>query len=493
MGIVTYIIFVAMTGWAIFSISLMVKLSKSKTTDKINLYVYRSIPSVFTSLGVLGTFLGIVVGLWWFDVANIDSSIPILLDGMKTAFITSIAGIILSIIFRIVGQIVLNKAEDNEPVKEASELSALNSMITLLADTKKENKSLFATINDALVGDNSFSLSNKLSKITDQLKDNKSTQDTQQEILSRIDDSFMYTKTLQESQQVALDSIDKKLRDTNDISIDSQEKQSSHSERLLALISDSNEDRTKQTTILNSKIDDFAEIMIKNNTESLVDVMKQATESFNAQMSDLLDKLIQENFKELNSSVNSLNTWQKENKEMVSSLTDQFFKVSDSFSTASTSIKDISDNTGRLVSSNGYLSELIKELQAVMVDDTKFKEISNNLFDATDLVKTNIIAFDETTSKLNTWILSDKDFKDSIDILIARLQEVEKIKDINGEFWSNTKIQLEEGVSLITNSSTELRENLDNISEEFTGQLNQTLISLDELIQRLIENKVRQR
>jgi len=57
-------------------------------------------PSVLTSLGILGTFVGIVLGLLDFDSENIEGSISMLLAGLKTAFITSLVGMLLSIILK---------------------------------------------------------------------------------------------------------------------------------------------------------------------------------------------------------------------------------------------------------------------------------------------------------------------------------------------------------------------------------------------------------
>ena len=59
-------------------------------------------PTLLTTIGILGTFTGVVFGLWHFDVNNIDQSIPGLLEGLKTAFITSVAGMALSVIFKII-------------------------------------------------------------------------------------------------------------------------------------------------------------------------------------------------------------------------------------------------------------------------------------------------------------------------------------------------------------------------------------------------------
>lgn len=54
-------------------------------------------PSLLTSVGMFGTFLGIVLGLISFDTKNVDGSIEQLLSGLKTAFLTSIFGMAASI------------------------------------------------------------------------------------------------------------------------------------------------------------------------------------------------------------------------------------------------------------------------------------------------------------------------------------------------------------------------------------------------------------
>lgn len=46
------------------------------------------VPTLLTTLGIFGTFLGIVLGLLNFNQNNIEASIPLLLAGLKTAFIT---------------------------------------------------------------------------------------------------------------------------------------------------------------------------------------------------------------------------------------------------------------------------------------------------------------------------------------------------------------------------------------------------------------------
>jgi len=61
----------------------------------------RNFKNEIVSLGVLGTFIGIAIGLFHFDVTHLKESMPLLLEGLKTAFITSGVGIFFSIIISI--------------------------------------------------------------------------------------------------------------------------------------------------------------------------------------------------------------------------------------------------------------------------------------------------------------------------------------------------------------------------------------------------------
>ncbi len=90
-GIVTWIL-------ALFAIS-------------INKKSARNYKNEIVSLGVLGTFIGIAMGLYSFDVTNIKDSMPHLLNGLKTAFITSGVGIFFSIIISINRPVKTSKSE----------------------------------------------------------------------------------------------------------------------------------------------------------------------------------------------------------------------------------------------------------------------------------------------------------------------------------------------------------------------------------------------
>lgn len=74
--------------------------------EEMDLHIHKRllemVPDILTSLGILGTFVGLVWGLKNFnpnDYAAMTSSVASLVDGIKVAFLTSIYGIALSIVY----------------------------------------------------------------------------------------------------------------------------------------------------------------------------------------------------------------------------------------------------------------------------------------------------------------------------------------------------------------------------------------------------------
>jgi ABC-type transporter Mla subunit MlaD len=467
-----YVIYGLIASWAIFSIYYIFRVWTLMDSNKIIPYVYDSIPTVFTTLGILGTFVGIYFGLRNFDVKNVTDSIPTLLDGLKTAFTTSIWGISLSLLFGKTSQIVLRSVELKSPLKPTDELAVLHEINLILKDSKEQTHSNFNNLNLSLIGDNEESISTQLIKLRNKFTDLESKYEKQNITLEKVQQSLGGN-----GETSLLTQIQKLRAEQNEYSNDTKKN-----------INWIVESMNKNNELIGRKFDEFSDLLAKNNTEALVEVMKRATEEFNNQMSTLIEKLVQENFKELNNSVQKMNQWQQDNKEMIQSLTDQFKTVSKEFVITSNAIKVITENTSKLTDENSHLTKLIEELQKVLIEDNKFQEIVEKISFTVDTLKENTQAFDETTNKLNNWVRSQMNFSDSVAKLLTRLEDIEKIKDINEVFWENTKKQLNEGVSVIEKSSKLLSNDLENINAEFYERLNDTLQNLDTLIQRIIAN-----
>src|SRR5690606_28638874 len=158
-------------------------------------------------------------------------------------------------------------------------------------------------------------------------------------------------------------------------------------------------------------------------------------------------------------------------------------------------IKEITENTTKLTNENSSLNKLIVELQKVMIEDTKYQELIKNLTETINTLNTASLTLNKTTEefegatdKLKTWISQEKRFKDSVDMLLKRLEEYEKIKSYSEEFWSGTKKQMEEGVSIIAKANSKLEKDIQSINQMFYKELNDTLNSLDNILQQYIQN-----
>ena len=475
--------------WAVQSTVWILKV-KSNGRKSVNNLLYDSIPGVFTSLGVLGTFSGILFGLLGFDVSHLDKSIPILLGGMKTAFITSVVGLLSSLVFSRISKMIWYSADDDDTVDMSSEIGVLRSILsTLQSDAAQNEANNQALINEmksltqSIIGAGDESLNSQLLKLRTTFRD------SQDDIIKEL----LELSKGNEKNLDALKKIDQGLNGDGETSLLNQilrmrEEQNDHATANRANFEFIVDAMKSNSELLTRKFDEFAELMAKNNTEALVEVMKAATEEFNAQMSAIIERLVQENFDELNRSVERMNTWQQENKTMIAQLTDQFKDTVSQFRITSEELEKVEKNTSALIDDNGVFAQMIQELNEVLIEDKKLIESSKILSESSTSLQEASQAVKDSSNELNNWVEKQNSFNESYTLLMNRLEEIDKIKDINEVFWNNTKKQLEDGVSVISEGSKQLQRDLDEINNSFYERLNSTLQSLDDCVQRMVLN-----
>lgn len=82
--------------------------------DKVGMNFFNSgVSGTLTGLGILGTFLGLSMGLGAFsgdDIFTISDNVGSLLSGMKVAFHTSVYGILFSLVFNVVYRSIMSDA-----------------------------------------------------------------------------------------------------------------------------------------------------------------------------------------------------------------------------------------------------------------------------------------------------------------------------------------------------------------------------------------------
>lgn len=173
------------------------------------------LPSLISTLGVIGTFVGITVGLVHFDENNLDASIPELLDGLKTAFFTSLFGMVGSLILSRKVNHAYDKLEGDGEIQSAAKqiVEAINAlkkdddtdlnstMITLLQHVQEMKDDLEET-------------KGQLQEINDVLSEVKDVNENQQGDLSRISDELLTASVVITKVGNDMDDVVEKLKES---------------------------------------------------------------------------------------------------------------------------------------------------------------------------------------------------------------------------------------------------------------------------------------
>lgn len=103
-----------------------------RNRENNNEHLFDFIPHLFPTLGILFTFLGIAIGLWNFDSNDIEKSIPELMNGLKTAFLVSIFGVALLVLFSFWTNIKRKRLEEGVLSEETIAIQKLTEVLTEL-------------------------------------------------------------------------------------------------------------------------------------------------------------------------------------------------------------------------------------------------------------------------------------------------------------------------------------------------------------------------
>ena len=244
-------------------------------------------PALMISAGIIGTFWGTFIALSEFprvvdsipDVKAMVDSIPHVLDGMKTAFITSLIGLFAAFISKIAFIITPRKAPPPLPVEQ-------------------DMKALLKEIKDGIIGDADKSLSSQLSILQSEYRD--SAKELKQAIAGDIESSIAGQLT--------------KLRNENTQGF---KKLDGLSETIKVSLVDN----------MKALMDQIEKVIVNQLTEQL----KITNALLHKQLSEMLDRIEKElfktfgePFKQFNEATQAIKKWQEEHKEHVEQLTAAF-------------------------------------------------------------------------------------------------------------------------------------------------------------------------
>lgn len=501
-----------------------------------------SLPSWASTVGVLGTFLGITAGLVDFDTNPqfIDDSIRTLLDGLKTAFYTSLAGMLGSWVLSIIIDRLFDRYNSEQPSSETEAIkdmtSALSSFSTAMAEQSRQTVKAFneftasmnqmrsdvQSINSQILSQSERqlqileniatgntnlttsvnSLTNEtggvksaIESLSEETRNVKTAVNTLENVTS---DGFNVISSTAKKMSESLTGVDNATGEMQDIlsAMSPQftmlaEHVQNQNEVMRGYIDDILTGMLRTNQLLTQKFDEFTELMKKSNTEALKEAMENALAKLNEQMSDLINRLITDNFTRLTECVDQLATWQRENKEMVSALTKQYHQMEMDFEGTSTSLSEVKDSVHSLTYDGGKLSQIVSALNQVMIEDERFVQMTTNLTEAAATNKQTTEAFNEEVNALNEWVRKQRNFADAVNALIATLNDLSSIKNYSDQFWSDTKKGMNDGVAILTKGSRSLQSQIEGMNNVFYERLSATLSNLDACIRAIMDNNHR--
>lgn len=315
------------------------------------------VPTLLTTLGIFGTFLGIVLGLLDFNQNDIEASIPPLLEGLKTAFITSLAGIFTSLIFKTLSTFSFLKPDVVETTaSEATPEAILAAMQAQISEVK--------ALKEAMVGNEESTLFGQLKILRGDVNDNAKAS----------------------------------LTGAKERAVQQQENFEQFSEKLWL------------------KLQDFADTLSKSATEQVIEALKQVIVDFNNNLTEQFG----DNFKQLNEAVFKLVEWQENYKMQLEQMQRQYAQGVESISATEASVAHISEQSKVIPESmqelktvmevnQHQLAELERHLEAFKVMRDKAVEAVPQIQQQLQATVNDISAAVTTASEHYRNLLSESD------------------------------------------------------------------------------------
>jgi len=447
MEAIRFIPYIFIGAWGIFSI---IYISRAvRDYRSINSIILDHIPSVFTTLGVFGTFLGIAFGLMDFNVEDIDASIPNLLDGLFVAFWSSILGIGCSLISQFIIQKIQNGA-----LSEEGELVTEEQILKSIAVSLEE-------IRKAISSDSDGSITTHLVKMRTSINDNLEPLNSNIQKLTQSVGGEGDTSLLTQIQNLRLEN-----KENQTAMVSNQQEQLAYMK--------------SNTEFVEKKFDEFTELLKQSNTNALVEVIEKVIGGFNEKLNDLIERLVKENFEELNKSVENLNKWQQDNKEQVEALLTQYKSLTDQLTLSATSIESVSKSTETLAGEDSKLIKLIDELNTITKDG------DNVLVKTMEQLEGTSSNYKEVSEELKTWFKQHSEFSDKIENLVEKLDEIEQLRNKSEGFFNDVKTEFEEAATILKQSNSNVKEQVDEMRTAFNDGMDKSFTALDSILKNMV-------
>ena len=349
-------------------------------------------PSIFTTGGIFFTFLGIAQGLYGFDPTKIDASVPLLLNGLKTAFIASVAGVGVALSIKLRYALFgLRRKSTNQKVEGATVDDLYSQLIAV------------------------------------------------QQSIAGAEDSTLLTQ-LKLTRQDTNDRLDKLQR--------------SHT--------------------------DFAQKLADNNSKALIAALQQVIREFNTKISEQFG----ENFKQLNTAVGRLLTWQEHYRAQLGEMIEQQSRTAENMKVAAdryntlvsntetfgTIANDLSTILNGLEQQRSQLHESLKALgQLLTAASNGLPQVQSKIEQLTEQVTFGVKQNQEamTTAIRNSATALQETFADSRNLLFEAHQTANR--QVNDHIKQLSDRTTEQFTKLDAALETELSKSISSLARQLTA------------------------
>lgn len=395
-------------------------------------------PNLLTTVGILGTFVGISIGLAAFDTNQIDDSIPTLLDGLKTAFITSIVGMALSILTR--AYFTWSNREDETAEGEVGAEEIHGALLEIRSGVLQSNL-LADKMRQAIAGDGDASVVTQLQKVRTEIQDNS--KDLRNTLVADMSGNSIGT---------AIEGIAAKL--------DQMGEKVAEEFRL------------------------FAEKVSEIGSKQLIQALEEVIRDFNKNLMEQFG----ENFKHLDLSVQKLVVWQDQYKDQLTQMDQQFQETVKGLADSRNSVADIAEKSATIPesmtaflavmrSSGEQLRNLEAHLEAFADVRDKATKAMPEIREKLDEIMESIRESVKKASQHYEIMLTDseaanKQFQSTAaDVQERFARETANAIAQTNEVMTETVSTLRDGAEAISNSAVNLPEKLEQASNQINTKL----------------------
>ena len=452
----------------------------NSTNRKIRALV-SSAPGAMTSLGILGTFIGIFLGLLDFDIRTINRSVPELLEGLKIAFGTSILGLFAAVSFRLISPIIARESLGGEDATAKDIIDELKQLDTSVNKATETNRAGFEDLRNALTDDKDSSIVGQLQRLRASVGDLEST--TRQGFDAQIKEFKDFAEHMSEAfSKAIIEELQAVIREFNETLSEQFGENFKQLNEAVGRLVEWQDEYRQQMSELKIALDNAVE-GIKESQTALGNIEVSASK-----IPDHLTKMEQAN--------GVLNSQLEKIEESLGGFAEMREKAINAFPEIEKNIENVTVN---LSSTAEHQTGVVKEIATNYESLVSLQKESNEKL---------LQGFEESRSTTSDTVLSLQSNVEQISkSLVSELStasqgihaEVVKISTELSASVTNTATGITEHLeATISDQRNVQREMLDGLQTSFnetisntTGRMNEAIVQLDEAMQSEIESVIR--